>query len=87
MHQLVDQYNITYHHCINKKSISADYPALPEKIETKPKAQTKLKVIDRVRIIKHKNIFSRDYIENWSREIFIIDSFLKITLGLKKLKI
>ena len=87
MHQLVDQYNITYHHSINKKPISADYSALPEKIETRPKAQTKFKVIDRVRIAKHKNIFSTDYIEDWSREIFIIDSFLKIILGLKKLKI
>ena len=28
---------------------------------------------DRVRIAKYNSIFSKDYIENWSREIFIID--------------
>ena len=31
----------------------------------------------RVRITNYKNIFSKDYTENWSREIFIIDSVLK----------
>ena len=30
-----------------------------------------------MRIIKYKNVFSKDYTENWSREIFIIDSVLK----------
>ena len=47
-----------------------------ENIETNPKAP-KFKVNDRVRIIKYKNIFSKGYTENWSREIFIIDSVLK----------
>ena len=37
---------------------------------------------------KHKNIFSKVYTENWSREIFIINLytlilFLKLILGLK----
>ena len=32
---------------------------------------------ERVRITKYKNIFSEGYTENWSREIFIIDSILK----------
>ena len=47
------------------------------------------KVNDRVRITKYKNIFSRGYIENWSREIFIIDSVLKTypwTYKIKDLK-
>ena len=30
-----------------------------------------------VRTTKYKNIFSTVYTKNWSREIFIIDSFLK----------
>ena len=30
-----------------------------------------------MRIIKYKNVFIKDYTENWSREIFIIDSVLK----------
>ena len=32
--KLVDQYNNTYHHSINKKPINVDYSALTEKVET-----------------------------------------------------
>ena len=49
---------------------------MTEKIETNPKAP-KFKVNDRVRITKYKNIFSKDYTENWSRVILFIDSVLK----------
>ena len=86
MNKLVDQYGNTYHHSINKKSINADYSALTEKIETNPKT-LKFKVNDRVRITHYKNIFSKDYTENWSREIFIIDSVWKLIIGLIYLKI
>ena len=41
-----------------------------------PKAP-KFKGNDRVRITMYKNIFSKGYTENWSREIFIMDSMLK----------
>ena len=34
LNKLVDQYNNTYHHSVNKKPINADYSALTEKIET-----------------------------------------------------
>ena len=45
------------------------------------------KVDDRVKITKYKNIFSKDYTENWSREIFVIDSLLKINPWTYKSKI
>ena len=76
MNKLVDQYNNTYHHSINKKPFNDDYSALTEKIETNLKAP-KFKVNGRVRITKYKNVFSKGYTENWSIEIFIIDSVLK----------
>ena len=78
LNKLVDQWDKTHHHSINKKCFNADYYALAEKIETNPKA-LKFKKNDRVRITKYKNIFSEGYTENWSRElfIFIINSFLK----------
>ena len=85
MNKLVDQYNNNYHHSINKKPINANYSDLTEIIETNPIA-TKFKVDDRVRITKYKNIFSKDYTENWSREIFIIDSVLKTNPWTYKLK-
>ena len=77
MNKLVDQYNNNYHNSISKNPINADNSTLTEKINTNSKAP-KLKVNDRVRITKYKNIFSKSYIKNWSREIFIIDSVLKI---------
>ena len=48
---------------------------MTEKIEINPK-DPKFKVNDRRRITKYKNIVSKAYIENWSREIFITDSVL-----------
>ena len=75
LNKLVDQYNNTYHCSINKKPINADYSTSTENIESNPKVP-KFKVNDRVRITKYKSIFRKGYTENWSREIFIIDSVL-----------
>ena len=36
--KLVDEYNNTYYHSIDKKTIDTDYSALPEEIETNPKS-------------------------------------------------
>ena len=41
LNKLLGQYNNTYHHSIIKKLINADYSALIQKIETKPKAPSK----------------------------------------------
>ena len=46
----------------------------------------KFKVNERVRISKYKNIFSKGYIENWSREISITDSVLKTDTWKYKIK-
>ena len=85
LNRIVDQYSNTYHHSINKKPINADYSALTEKIEMNHKA-SKLKVNDRVRITKYKNIFSKGYTENQSREIFIINTALKTNPWTYKIK-
>ena len=63
LNKLVDQYNNTYHHSINKKAINADYSPSTENTESNPKAP-KFKVNDRVRVIKYNNIFSKGYTEN-----------------------
>ena len=85
LNKLVGQYNNTYHHSINKKPINADYSALTENIDLNLKAP-KVKVNDRRRMIKYKNIFSKGYTENWSREIFIIDPVLKANPCTYKIK-
>ena len=77
LNKLVDQYN--------NKPINSDYSALTEKIETILKTP-KFKVNDRVGITKYKNIFSKGYTENWSREIYIINSVLKTNPGTYKTK-
>ena len=79
LHKLVDEYNNNYYHSIGNNPINADYFALSEKIETNSKLP-KFKVGDRFRITKYKNIFSKGYTENWSKEIFVIDYLLKTNL-------
>ena len=76
LNKLVDQYNNTYHHSIKKNPINTDYSASTGNIEPNAKAP-KFKANDRVRTTKYKNIFSKGYTKNWSRKIFIINSFLK----------
>ena len=76
LNKLIDEYNNSYHRSIGKKPIGINYSALSKKIETNPRAP-KFKVGGRVRITKNKNIFSKGYTKNSSKEIFVIDSVLK----------
>ena len=55
LNELLDQYNNTYHHSINKKPIKADSSALTQKIETDSKAP-KFRIIDKF-IITNVRIF------------------------------
>ena len=82
--KLVDQ-NIVLCHPIGKKPINAYYSALTKNIGAKAKAP-KFKVSDRVRIIKYKNIFSKNYTKNWSRQMYIINSVLKNNTWTYKIK-
>ena len=83
--KLVDECNNTYHCPVGKKPIDADYSTLTEEIEKYPKAP-KFKVGDRGRINECKNSFRTFYTKNWSKEIFVIDSVLKINPWRYKIK-
>ena len=63
LNKLLDEYNNTYHHSINKNLIYADYSALTGSIESNPKV-SKFKVNDRMRISNNKNIFSKGYTDS-----------------------
>ena len=63
--------------------IDADYSDLTGEIELSYKAP---KHVDGVTITKYKNIFSKGYTKNWSREIFVIDSMVKINPWTYKIK-
>ena len=85
LNKIVNQCNNIYYHSINKKPINADYSVLTGNIRINPKAP-KFKVNDKVRLTKYKNIFSKGYPENLSREKFIIDSVLKTLPWTYKIK-
>ena len=85
LNKFVDQYNNTYHYSIDKKYINADYSDLTKKFETNLEAPN-FKVNDSVRITNYRNIFSKIYTENWSREMFIINSVLKTNTWTYKIK-
>ena len=76
LNRLIYEGNNSYHHCIGKKTINADYTALTEEIGTYSKLP-KFNVGYRVRITKYTNIFSKGYTDNLPREIFVTDSILK----------
>ena len=72
LHDIVDEYNNTYHTTIKMKPIDVKdntYINTSKEINNK---DPKLKVGDHVRISKYKNIFAKGYIPNWSEEAFII---------------
>ena len=69
---IVDEYNNTYHTTIKIKPIDVKYNTYinaDKKINNK---DPKFKVGDHVRISKYKNIFTKAYMPNWSKEIFVI---------------
>ena len=69
---IVKEYNNTYHTSIKMKSVDVkDNTYLDFKKEVNDK-NPKFKVGDNVRISKYKNIFAKEYMPNWSEEIFII---------------
>ena len=84
MNKLVDQYNNRYRYFTNKKAINTDYSISTENIDSNPKVP-KFKVNDRVRITTYIDTFSKGYIENWSREKFIIDFVLKTNVKINDL--
>ena len=59
-----------------KNTIKDDYSALNKEIESSHE-KSKFTFYDRVRITKYNYIFSKSYTENWSREMFVINSMLK----------
>ena len=69
---IVDEYNNTYHKTSKMKPIDVkDNTYIDFEKEVNDK-DSKFKVGDYVRISKYKNIFTKEYIPNWSEEVFII---------------
>ena len=69
---IVKDYNHKYHTSIKMKPVGVkDNTYIDFKKESNDK-NPKFKVGDNVRISKYKNTFAKEYISNWSEEIFVI---------------
>ena len=74
LEDVVNKYNNTKHSAIKMKPIHVrDNNNKRAYIDEHNEKRSRLKVGDRVRISKFKNIFAKGYTPNWSKEIFIVD--------------
>ena len=69
---IVDKYNNTVHRTIKMKPIDVTSDSYAEYNEDSNVTKPKFKVGDHVRISKYKNIFAKEYTQNWSEEDFVI---------------
>ena len=69
---IVDEYSNTYHTTIKMKPIDVKDNTYINTSKKNNYNDAKFKVGDRVRISKYKNIFAKEYMPNWSKEVFVI---------------
>ena len=84
LNDIVNEYNNTYHRTIKMKPVDVKdntYIDFTKDIHGK---DPKFKIGDHVRISKYKNIFAKEYTQNWSEEVLVIKE-VKNTVPLKKL--
>ena len=71
MHNIVNKYNNTYHRTIKMKPVDVKPSIYIDFNKENYKKGPKFKVGDDVRISKYKNIFAKNYVSNWSKEVFV----------------
>ena len=69
---IVNKYNKAVHRTIKMKPINVTSGSYAEYKEDSNEKDCEYKVGDRVRISKYKNIFAKEYAENWSEEVFVV---------------
>ena len=69
---IVNKFNNTVNKTIKMKPTDIADDSYAEYKEDFHKKYPQFKVGDHVRISKYKNIFSRGYTPNWSKEVFVI---------------
>ena len=69
---IVHKYNNTYHSAIKMKRVDVKPSACIDSSKEIIYQDSKFKIGDFVRISKYYNIFSKDYVPNWSEEVFVI---------------
>ena len=69
---IVNKYNNTYHRTIKMKPVDVKSSTHIDVNQENNKEGPKFKLGDHVIIPKHKNIFAKDFVPNWSVEVFVI---------------
>ena len=67
---IVNEYNNTYHRTIKMKLVDANDDTFIDFEKEVNNKDPKFKIIDHVRISKYKNVFTKGYTPNWSKEFF-----------------
>ena len=73
LNDIVNKYNSTIHRTIKLKPVDVTDDSFAEYNEHFNKKDLKSKVGDHVSISKYKNIFAKEYVPNWSEEVFIVN--------------
>ena len=90
---IANKHKNTYHRAIKTKPVDVKSSTYIEFYKKNKKKDAKFKAGDQVIISKNKNIFTRDYVPNWSEEVFVITKvqilfrghILLVILKMKKL--
>ena len=69
---MVNKYNNTYHSTIKMKPVDVKSNTCIDSSKDINYKDPKFKVGDFVRISKFRDIFAKDYVPNWSEEVFAI---------------
>ena len=69
---IVNKYNNTYHYTIKMKPFHVNPSTYTDFGVENNEKNNKFKFDDHKRISKYKNIFTKSYFPNWSKEVFII---------------
>ena len=75
---ILNEYNNTYHRTIKMKPVDVKNDTYIDSMKLNSGKEVnykdpKFKIGDHVRISKHKNVFAKGYMPNWSKETVIIN--------------
>ena len=70
---IVNKYNTRYHKTIKMKPVDVKLSTYIDSSEEINCQLPNFKIGDFVRISKYKNIFAKNYVPNWSDEVFVTE--------------
>ena len=70
---IVNKYNNAYYRTIKMKAVDLKLSTYIDFNKENDKENPKFEVDDHVKTSKHKSIFAKDYVPNWSKEVFVIE--------------